>query len=234
MVLALVVFPLSLLGQAAASGEKDYDSQIVEANKRIQANPKDNLAFNKRGNAYYGKRDYDQAIKDFTTQIELETARGYAEEVDLALKSLPYESRARAYAGKGDYDTAIKEFTAIIEFSPLSSSVYGYRGDAYTNKGNYGLAVADYNQQLELRAAMVKEMGEDWGGPTTLAPIYVRRGYAYYRDGKHDLAIADYSQAIALTPKSADAFNRRGLLLLFSEHGCSSVRWASGRRCCGG
>jgi tetratricopeptide (TPR) repeat protein len=49
-----------------------------------------------------------------------------------------------------------------------------------------------------------------WGG-SYLAAYYNHRGNAYSDKGDNDRAIADYNEAIRLDPKSAVAFNNRGV-----------------------
>src|SRR5215510_1340610 len=82
----------------------------------------------KRGGDYSGVRDYDRAIADYTTAIELKP--DYAE---------AYNDRGFSYYLKGDSDRAIADFTRAIELRPNYPKAYNSRGVAYMSHG-YGAA----------------------------------------------------------------------------------------------
>ena len=70
----------------------------------------------KRGEDFAGVHQYDLAIADYTTAIELKP--DYAE---------AYNDRAFAYYLKGDFDRAITDYTRAIELRPNYPKAYNSR-----------------------------------------------------------------------------------------------------------
>lgn len=97
----------------------------------------------KRGEDYSGARDYDRAIADYNTAIELKP--NYAE---------AYNDRGFAYYLKGnpDYKRAIADYSRAIELRPDYPKAYNNRGVAYM-AGGYGAAksVPDFDRAIELK-----------------------------------------------------------------------------------
>jgi tetratricopeptide (TPR) repeat protein len=99
----------------------------------------DATAYYNRGNAYADKRDYDQAIQDFTKAIELNPRNGVV-----------YYNRGVAYGEKGQDDQAIQDFTKAIELNPRFAEAYYSRGSAYGEKGQHDQAIRDLKKACEL------------------------------------------------------------------------------------
>jgi tetratricopeptide (TPR) repeat protein len=95
----------------------------------------------KRGEAASSAHEYDRAIADYTTAIELKP--DYAE---------AYNDRGFAYYLKGDGEHAIADFTRAIELRPNYPKAYNSRGVAYMSHG-YGAAksVPDFDRAIELK-----------------------------------------------------------------------------------
>lgn len=187
------------------------------------------IAYECRGNAYFGQGKNDLAIESYNRAIELNPEyvgayhdRGNAYfikgEYDLAIAdsnmaikldpnlAKAYFNRGNAYGNKGKEDLAIADYSMAIESNPRFANAYYNRGNAYLRQGKNDLAIADYSKTIELNP-------ED-----TLA--YYNRGKAYLLQGKNDLAIYDFSAAIAREPHFADAyFNRAHAFLMKGEHG---------------
>ncbi|MDR2553384.1 MAG: tetratricopeptide repeat protein [Treponema sp.] len=125
------------------------------------------------------RKDYDQAIADFTQAIRLEPNNSYR-----------YEDRANAYEKKGDYDQAIADYTQVIRLAP-DRAPYWERANAYANKGDYDRAIADYTQAIRL-------------DPND-ATAYNNRGSAYGTKGMYDRAIADFEAALRVNPNHTNA-----------------------------
>jgi tetratricopeptide (TPR) repeat protein len=92
--------------------------------KAIELNPNNTTAYWLLCVGYYGRKEYDLAIKYLSKMIELEpqNAMWY------------YHNRGLCYQKKKDYDKAIKDYTKAIEISP--SFAYGYfaLGNVYEEK----------------------------------------------------------------------------------------------------
>jgi len=172
-----------------------------------------------RANAYSYNSNYDRAITDFSSSIQLNpdnagvyNNRGIAYEgkkdYDRAIADfnrsiqlnpkyvIAYNNRGVTYCGKRDYNRAIADFSRCIQLKPNSAGVYYNRGNAYARKMDYDRAIADFNRCIKLKP-------NDDGA-------YNDRGASYANKGDYDRAIADFSRAIELNPDDADAYNNRG------------------------
>jgi TPR repeat len=95
----------------------------------------------KRGEDFSGARQYDRAIDDYTTAIQLKP--DYAE---------AYNDRAFAHYLKGDFERAIADYTRAIQLRPNYPKAYNSRGVVYMS-GGYGAAksVPDFDRAIELK-----------------------------------------------------------------------------------
>jgi tetratricopeptide (TPR) repeat protein len=95
----------------------------------------------KRGEDFTGVQQYDRAIADFTTAIQLQP--DYAE---------AYNDRGFAYYLKGDVERAIADYTRAIDLRPDYPKAYNSRGVAYMAHG-YGAAksVPDFDRAIALK-----------------------------------------------------------------------------------
>jgi tetratricopeptide (TPR) repeat protein len=142
-------------------------------------------AQNNRGDAWYAKREYDQAIADYGEAIRLDPKYAVA-----------YRSRGDAWRAKREYDQAIADYDQAILLNPRDDVAYNNRGLAWAAKQEYDKAIADYGEAIRL--------------DPKYAPSYDNRGDAWRAKREYDKAIADYDQAIRLDPKYATAYNDRG------------------------
>lgn len=110
----------------------DYDSAI-------DIDPSYIVAYIRRGNAYYSKGDYDNAIEDYTKALEIDPSY-----------TVVYYNRGNAYYSKEDYDSAIEDYTKVLEIDPSNTVVYNSRGNAYYRKGDYDNAIENYTKALEI------------------------------------------------------------------------------------
>lgn len=128
----------------------------------------------KRGLAYYRKRDFEQAIKDFTSIIQLDPniagiyiKRGMAHE---------YSER--------NYEETVDNFNAAIRLKPNNARYYNYRCWALVLKGDAQSALSDCNKSLELQS----------DNPNT----FDSRGLAHFALGRYQAALKDYNKTIQL------------------------------------
>ena len=128
--------------------------------------------FNNRGAVYYGKKDYDRAIADFSNAIRLDPNFADA-----------FNNRGLAYYDKNDYDHAIADYSASIRLNPKDASAYRDRGIAYSNKKVYDRAIADFSEAIRLKP--------------NYADAFKSRGNAYQEKGDNDRATADFNAARA-------------------------------------
>jgi len=134
--------------------------------------------------AYSDKGDFERAIADYTTFIQLYPKNMFA-----------YYCRGAAYHNMHDCDRAIADYTETILLNPQHLHAYRDRGAAYSQSGYHDHAIADYDRAIQLSPADAR--------------IYVGRGMAYYRKGDLDRAFSDSEQALRLDPKQDSAFGLR-------------------------
>jgi S1-C subfamily serine protease/cytochrome c-type biogenesis protein CcmH/NrfG len=184
----------------------------------------DALIYIERGNAWFAKRDYDQAIRDYTEAIRLDPSdaaaygcRGKAwfakldcdeaiRDATEAIRLDPnephyYSCRSCAWFGKMEYDEAIRDATEAIRLDPSDAVAYGCRGNAWFQKMDYNTAIRDYTEAIRL-------------DPTD-ATAYCFRGDAWSAKQDYDQAIRDYDQAIRIDPKYEPAYSGRRLAWSF-------------------
>jgi tetratricopeptide (TPR) repeat protein len=114
----------------------------------IELNPKVAVFFNKRGNAYYSKKDYGSAIADYSKAIEL-----------VPSNAIYFENRADAYRLKGDYDSAIENYSEAVRLDPKDVSAYKNIGLVYEKTGNNENALACYRRALDIYEAIGNTSG---------------------------------------------------------------------------
>jgi tetratricopeptide (TPR) repeat protein len=134
----------ALLAWSVAAGTLAVQSQTVAAPPQATAPPGSAAGadfYLKRGEDFSGVHQYDRAIADFTTAIQLRP--DYAE---------AYNDRGFAYYLKGDGERAIADYTRAIELRPNYPKAYNSRGVAYMSHG-YGAAksVPDFDRAIALK-----------------------------------------------------------------------------------
>jgi tetratricopeptide (TPR) repeat protein len=93
------------------------------------------------GNDHFDKKDYEQAIADYTETVRLNPNYIGA-----------YFNRGLAYSNKKDYDRAIVDYTDVIRLDPNNDAAYNNRGIAYRigRKDNKQAAV-DFETAMKLK-----------------------------------------------------------------------------------
>jgi tetratricopeptide (TPR) repeat protein len=102
-----------------------YERAMVDCNRAIELDPRDDHAFNTRGAIYHLTKKYDAAIKEYSTAIRLNSTF-----LD------PVHNRGMSYAAKGDYDTAIADYNAALKLNPRDALALYERGVAKEKQGN--------------------------------------------------------------------------------------------------
>ena len=139
-----------------------------------------------RGLSAMDKGDFDKAIRDFTTAIELKPDFFGA-----------YNNRGVAYFEKRDFDTAIQNYDNAIEIKPDYADAYNNRGNAYREKRDFDTAIQDLTTAIKIKP--------------DLAEAYCNRGVAYFEKRDFDTAIQNYDTAIEIKPDYPEAYYNRGL-----------------------
>lgn len=155
------------------------------------------VAYNNRGNAYYGKGDFDRAIEDCTQAIQLRPDYPAA-----------FNNRGNAHAARHEYEPAILDFNQAIRIksSHVTSrdgptlnitAALDSRGIAYIHAGDDNLAILDFTEAIRIKP-------DD-------ADAFYYRGMAYKGGGDFDKAIDDLSKSLQLDPENTSALYARGI-----------------------
>jgi tetratricopeptide (TPR) repeat protein len=184
--------PLFTLGMVRYA-EKNWESSIARFSNALDALDRvkepaplgQEAVYFYRGNSYYYKSDYQNAIADYNQALKLKPSY-----VDA------YYNRGTAYFDQGNNTQAIADYSQAIKLKLDDVRAYSSRGDAHFRQGNDTQAIADLNQSFQLKLS--------------LAIVYNNRGYVYFDQGKYTQAITDFNQALELKPDDAEAYYNRG------------------------
>jgi tetratricopeptide (TPR) repeat protein len=172
-----------------------------------------------RGITFAQRGDYDQAIGEYTTAIQLDPASMQA-----------FLQRADAYRLKGDYGQALADYSAALRLDPANALALLQRGQVHWTMGQVEEAIADFTAALQLdpknavayhyRGKALADAGDldgavvNFSEALRLDPYYAwayhDSGEAYLAQKHYDRAIGDYSEAIRLNPLATLSHLRRG------------------------
>jgi tetratricopeptide (TPR) repeat protein len=193
--------------------DKNVDGAIEAYCKAIAMDNNLYPAYSSRGKAYTVKAQYNLAISDFKTVIQLKPdyADGYYnlayvyrlsgqhEKVrEIAKKGAVVDTqqvpflfaRAHAWNERGEYDISLVILDRAIALNPKNSILYWERGFTYWKKGNYQLSKADMSKAIELNPK----------NPLN----YTGRGNAHGCLGQYAEAIKDFEISLKLQPTQYD------------------------------
>ena len=136
-------------------------------------------AFDK-GLKLIGQHRYDEAIKAFSTAIEI-----------IPQDYQAYNYRGVAWALKGNYDRALADYNKALEIRPRYAEAYNNRGFARTQQGDLRNALNDYARALKINPFFVDAYNNKaW----VLATCADQR----FRDGSQAVRLAQ--KAVELKP----------------------------------
>ncbi|MGF1579982.1 MAG: tetratricopeptide repeat protein [Gemmataceae bacterium] len=129
-----------------------------------------------RGNALLNRKQFQKAVKEFDTALELKPR--FFEAV---------HNRGVAYSRLEKHKHAIDDFTKAIEIRPRDPQGYFNRGISYWERQQYAKAIEDYTKVVELSP------GDD--------SAYFNRGLAYSKQGDYEKAASDFERVAGLVAK---------------------------------
>lgn len=214
---------ISFLIVSTFKQNKVWKNDITLWTKAIESNPKNIIAYNKRGVAKAGVNDFNGAIKDYNKAIS----------IDADFKD-SYYNKANANREVGNFIEAINDYNNAIKINSNYVEAYNNRGLAKAANGDHYGAFADYDYAIKLKPvfaeaynnkALLKVKLEDFIGAIadydkaiSLRPDYAQayhnRGLPKYKLGDIEGAISDCSKAIELNPDYAETYNNRAFLKL--------------------
>lgn len=110
-----------------------FDRAILDYDRAIERNPKDDNVYNYRGVAHLRRGRHARALKDFNRAIRLEPKNFYA-----------YENRARAYLLLNKLTEALRSVNKAIRLNPEQAFFYETRGLIHEALNNRNEAIQDY------------------------------------------------------------------------------------------
>ena len=188
---------------------RDYGRAIAEYDAAIRVDRDNMRAYISRGFLYYLRKEYDPAIADYTTAMNLDPRLRVLAQRKFEGSAAGDHYLAQAYARRGDAlhkkgedDMAIADYDAAIGYYPRGgqeiSRAYYERGLIYYGKGECDLAIADFSNAI--RFGSYTYFGDEQ------AESHYHRGLAYLDKGEHNLAIADFDEVIELGPSYINIF----------------------------
>jgi tetratricopeptide (TPR) repeat protein len=135
-----------------------------------------------KGLILLGKHEYNEAIKAFSTAIEI-----------IPQDYQAYNYRGVTWALKGDFHTAIADYNKAIKIRPRYAEAYNNRGFAHTKIGDLQQALNDYGRALEINPFFVDAYNNK-------AWILATATDTRYRDGARAIMLAQ--KAVELKPNA--------------------------------
>lgn len=179
-----------------------WDEAIVELTKAIDLKCELGRAYLLRGEARWGKKDYDGAWADATKAIPL-----------LDEPALGHRLRGQLAFAKADFKTALTEFTKAIELDPEVLVVYIYRAETREKLGDADGAIADYARVIALGGESdvpEKHLARAKAySPKPAVSAHYTQGLELYNEGKFSEAIASFTKAISADGKRPEYFAAR-------------------------
>ncbi|MCC5647408.1 tetratricopeptide repeat protein [Nostoc sp. CHAB 5824] len=164
----------------------NYEGAVEDFNQAIGLDPRNALAYNRRGDAYYRLGDYEQAQADSSQAILLNPQDANA-----------YFDRGFAFSELGKYKEAIADYTQAIKLNSKDAYAYYGRGLARAQlKDNKG-AIGDFSKAIALKPQSTE--------------AYLQRGILHRRLRQRLEAIQDFDKVIKINPSDAKAYYQRAL-----------------------
>jgi tetratricopeptide (TPR) repeat protein len=207
----------------------ECEKALAPAESLIRSNDVEARMFGNafKGMALYGLDRYDEAIKSFTSAIDIARSanqlsaasiaflhRGdcyyFLDNLSAAMSDFAtfiqmepqqphgYLRQARALIDLGDLDQALHNVNQAISLDPSYAYSYAQRAKVYAHRDETQKAIDDLSRAIKLEA--------------TEASYYRRRADLYARVNDTAAAIADYSRAIELDPTDLESYKGRGVL----------------------
>jgi cell division septation protein DedD len=136
-----------------------------------------------KGLKLISKQQYDEAIKAFSTAIEI-----------IPLDYQAYNYRGVARALKGDFDRAMADYNKALKIRPRYAEAYNNLGFARTQMGDLKQALNDYSRALEINPFFVDAYNNK-------AWILATAADKRYRNGAKAIMLAQ--KAVELKPSAA-------------------------------
>jgi tetratricopeptide (TPR) repeat protein len=193
----------------------NYQGAVKDLTQSIKLNPRNFLAYNRRGDAFYRLGDYQKAQIDASQAILLNSQDANS-----------YYDRGFSLHELKRYKEAIADFTQAINLNPRNAHAYYGRGITYTQIKQHKKAIEDFSKaialkpnyteaylqrgilrrRLKLRQAAIDDFDKIISLNPNHAQAYYHRGLAHFSNQQKYVAIRDFNAAIKLNPKYTEAY----------------------------
>jgi tetratricopeptide (TPR) repeat protein len=173
----------------AAERSAQAEQVFERGHEVIQPEPKTASEFYDRATVWFGMKNYDKAVTDYSRAICLDPKMISA-----------FHRRAVCYTLKREFGKAIQDFNEEILLAPESSSGLSGRAAVYCELKEYDKSLRDYLDVIRL-------------DPDRAATAFTGLGNAHAGMEKYPLASRFYIKGILLDPKYAPAYERLAWLL---------------------
>ena len=146
------------------------------------------LPYGNRANYYRDKGMIKEALRDYTTTINLKST-----------KPGPYNSRGKLYFAYDNPDSlriALSDYDNAIRLAPEVGEYCINRGATYSKLGDQQRALQDFNKGIELNPSFPNG--------------YLNRSLIYFHNKDLDAAISDLTKYLSYKPYSPDIWFERG------------------------
>ena len=111
-----------------------------------------------RGNAWTGAKEYERAIQDYTSAIQLgdltfidfSSDRALDFELRIPFLYMVFFNRANAKVELKDFEGALVDYTESMQLNPGSSGSFFNRGNTYLDLSKFEEAVSDFDNAISL------------------------------------------------------------------------------------
>lgn len=200
--------------------KRNYKSCIENLNEFLTKRDNDSEAYYYRALCKLYMNEFDEAIQDFTTSIDLGFSlpevynnRGlaylYVGDFKLALDDFnsailkdsnfaeAYTNRATVNIEIGELDDALEDLNKSIKINPNNVSTYYELGRVFYKKKNYQEAIINFDRCIKFGLKNPK--------------VYYNRGNSYFKLGNYKKAIEDYTKCISMDSNDTEALNNRAV-----------------------
>ena len=166
----------------------DIDAAIIDLNAAIDSNANANV-YTLRGEAYMQMGDYQNALNDFNSAIEVD-----------GMNAVAFYDRALLNSRLENFEAAMNDINNALAAQSMKPMDILTMRDLYAKRGQLNLwmknwegAIADYTNSLARAEGSVS------------ADVYAERAEAYIAVGEYENAINDYTSAVRVISEQIQA-----------------------------